>query len=241
MTRERISVEAIGETVGEAKWAALRELERRAPGLDREAVEYQVLSEGERGLMGVGREPARVAAAVEVEPEAFPAVSSAAPPAPTPAGSPATGADADALRDLLTAVCAGIGMPAEVDIRRGDDDELTATLGGGDLGVLIGKHGHTLDALQYLVKTILSRAGVETTVTVDVQGYRGRREAVLRETARNAANEAIRRGRSVPLEPMSAAERKVVHLVLQDREDVETVSEGREPRRRIVVRPRASS
>lgn len=229
------TVEATGETVGEARWSALRELERRFPGIDRDDIEVQVLSEGERGLMGVGREPARVVArAVEL-----PSGETPAPPPVAPATTTAVADEPAAAHaaELLAAICAGIGVPAEIRIER-TATGLRATLDGDDLGLLIGKHGHTIDAIQYLVNATVLRGRDDVgPIVVDAQGYRERREVVLRDTAERAAREALDGNRPVTLEPMSSAERKVVHLYLQERDDVVTESSGREPRRCVVVRP----
>jgi spoIIIJ-associated protein len=218
-------VEATGETVGEAKWSALRELERRFPGIDKSAVRFAVLSEGERGLLGVGYAPARViASAAEV---------------PAPAGDleEEPGSPAARLRELLDRVCAALGAPVRIEIHE-DEEALSATLTGPDLGLVIGKRGQTIDALQYLATAIVFR-GVEErkSVVVDAAGYRDRRRTTLEQQADRAAAEAVTAGSSVALEPMSAVERKIVHLHLQERGDVETESDGNEPNRFVVVRP----
>ena len=267
-------VEAIGESVGEAKWTAIRELERRFPGLDRETVQFEVLTEGERGLMGVGREPARVIARLSVIPDGgaaqarrperrpprpvtSPARSSGPPsrskqrrergassgdvatPAPIP---PPTelGDRAMLVYRILTAVCSGLGAPAAVKVTR-RDDVLVAELVGEDLGVLIGKRGHTMDALQHLLNAIIHKADIEgedqPLVEVDAQGYRRRREEALQDAAERTAAEVERTGSAVEMEPMSAPERKIVHLHLQGRDGIVTESAGKEPNRFIVVRP----
>jgi spoIIIJ-associated protein len=225
-----VVVEAEGETVGEAKWAALRELERRHPGIDRDAVRFEVLSEGERGLLGVGYAPARVVAAVE-----------APAPAPvTPAVEPAgPGEDGEAayVRGFLERAAAAVGATCTVTIQEADDS-LVATLGGDDLGLLIGRHGQTIDALQYLANALLHRSGSTQRVVVDAAGYRARRESSLRAIAHRAAEQAVASGRRVGLEPMTSVERKVVHEFLKDDPEVETASEGTEPNRYVVVVPR---
>jgi spoIIIJ-associated protein len=226
---EEISVEATGETVGEAKWQALRELEQLAPGLNRELVRFQIVSEGERGLLGVGYTPARV-------------VASAERPSPVVAGAdPDESAEASTVRELLERVTAGIGVACAIRVEEGDE-EVVATLAGPDLGILIGRRGQTIDALQYLANAIAHRTlGPERRrITVDAAGYRSRRAATLEQVALRSAEQATATGRKVALEPMSAVERKIVHEHLQDDPEVETASEGSEPNRYVVVVPRRS-
>ncbi len=224
-----VVVEASGETVGEAKWAALRELERMHPGIDREAVRFEVLSEGERGLLGVGYAPARVMAAVEA-PET--SMASTAAEGPPPADD-----DAAQVKTFLDRVVAAVGAVGSVTVEE-RDDTVVATLAGDDLGLLIGRHGQTIDALQYLANALAHRRGSERRVVVDAAGYRARREAALRAMAQRAAEQAAGSGRRVGLEPMTAVERKVVHELLKDDPEVETTSEGTEPNRYVVVVPR---
>jgi spoIIIJ-associated protein len=229
---EELSVEATGETVGEAKWSALRELERLAPGIDREAVRFQVVSEGERGLLGVGYAPARVVATAERP---------AAPAATTPAEAASEGEPAVA-RELLERVVTALGVDARVAVAE-SGDEVVATVTGGDLGVLIGRHGQMIDALQYLANAIAHRSvGQERRrIVVDAAGYRARRSATLETLARRSAEQASATGRRVELEPMSAVERRIVHEALKDDPEVETASEGAEPNRYVVVLPRRSA
>jgi spoIIIJ-associated protein len=225
---DEVSVEATGETVGEAKWSALRELERLAPGLDRDAVRFQVVSEGERGLLGVGYTPARVIATAERPEEGV------APP-------PAEG-EAALARELLERVVGTLDVEARVDVTE-SDDEVVATVTGGDLGVLIGRHGQMIDALQYLANAMAHRAVGDDRrrIVVDAAGYRARRSATLETLARRSAEQASATGRRVELEPMSAVERRLVHEALKDDPEVETASEGVEPNRYVVVLPRRSA
>lgn len=221
-----LEAEGTGETLGEAKWTALRELEQRFPGLDKSSVSFTVLSEGERGLLGVGHVPARVLARLAEAPR------STAPAAAEEPGSPAA-----QLRELLERVTAALGCPAEIAISE-DDDALVGTLSGPRLGLLIGRHGQTIDAVQYVANAILWRAHEQRKdVVVDAAGYRERRRASLQQLAERVAGQAERTGEAVSLEPMTSPERKVVHLYLQDRRGVETASEGAEPNRYVVIRP----
>jgi spoIIIJ-associated protein len=222
---DEVSVEATGETVGEAKWKALRDLERAAPGLDKTSVAFQVVSEGERGLLGVGYTPARVIASV---------YASAAPPPPRPARDET--AIEQRVRALVERVVGAMGVGAQVDVRE-TEDEVLVTCTGGDLGLLIGKHGQTIDALQHVANAALHRGGGDAKpVTVDAAGYRDRRRSTLESIALRGADRAAR-GERVLLEPMTAGERKVVHERLKDVAGVQTASEGVEPNRYVVVVP----
>jgi spoIIIJ-associated protein len=223
-TTAPLSVEAEGETVGEAKWSALRELERRFPGLDKGSVRFAVVSEGERGLLGVGYAPAKVIASVSN-------------PVATEMAEEEPGSPAALLRELVERIARGLGAPVAVSIRE-DDESLVATLTGPDLGLVIGKHGQTIDAIQYLANAIVWRGQEDRkSVVVDAAGYRDRRRASLEQLADRAAGEARASRKDVSLEPMSAVERKIVHVYLQEREDVETTSEGTEPNRYVVIKP----
>jgi spoIIIJ-associated protein len=214
-----LRVEATGETVGEAKWAALRELERLHPTLDKAAVRFQVVSEGERGLLGVGYAPARVLAMVDED----------------AIGEPVEESEAAArARELVRRVAEGIGVECRIDVRE-DDDAIHVLCGGPELGLLIGKHGQTIDAIQYLANAAARRGGADAKdVVVDAAGYRERRRATLETMAVRSAQQALREGR-VELEPMTAIERKIVHLRLKEFPGVETSSEGVEPNRFVVV------
>jgi spoIIIJ-associated protein len=143
---------------------------------------------------------------------------------------------AEPVRELLERVVDAVGVSGNVEVEE-DDEAILATVRGEDLGLLIGRHGQTIDALQHLAYRFALDAGVKKRVTVDAAGYRERRAALLRHDADEAADDALRLGRPVRLEPMSAVERKVVHEYLRERGDVETHSEGEEPERRLVVEP----
>jgi spoIIIJ-associated protein len=222
---DELEVEAEGETVGEAKWLALRALERRHPNLDRNEVSFQVVSEGERGLLGVGYAPARVLARVDP--------AQIAQAAPDAAASPL----ATHVREVLARIADGIGVPCRIDVEEADD-ELVATFRADDLGLLIGRHGQTIDAIQYLANAIVNHhADERKQVVVDAGGYRERRTATLEGLARRSAERALASGEPVELEPMSPIERKVVHVCLQDVDGIETRSEGAEPNRYVVVAP----
>jgi spoIIIJ-associated protein len=225
---ETLQVEATGETVGEAKWAALRELEKLQPGIDKAAVKFQVVSEGERGLLGVGYAPARVVASV-----------AASATVDAPAAEPVDESEQAAeVREVVERILDAIGVQARIEIDE-TDETLTATIVGRELGLAIGKHGQTIDAIQYLANAVVwrGRGDDRKAVVVDAAGYRARREATLEALAKRSAERAISSARSVELEPMTAVERKVVHVYLKDLEGVVTRSEGTEPNRFVVIDP----
>jgi spoIIIJ-associated protein len=222
-----LTAEATGETVGEAKWAALRELERRHPGLDKAAVQFEVVSEGKRGILGVGYEPARVVAHLPAE---------AADAAAVVVGEESD--QAVEARTLVARIVETLGIDAEV-VAREEPEAIVVTCSGPDVGLLIGRHGQTIDAVQYLLNVIGYRAhgDEKRDVVVDAAGYRARRQATLEALALRAADRVREAGEPEELEPMTAVERKVVHLSLKDVAGVGTTSEGTEPNRYVVVVP----
>jgi spoIIIJ-associated protein len=208
-----------GTSLGEAKWSALRSLERHFPGISADDVEFHVIDEGDQES---GR-PARVEAEVD---EAAAAEAAALPDDP-----------AERVRALVTRVTGAMGLRASVDVQE-DDETIRATVNGDDLGLLIGKHGGTIDALQHLAARAAFRGSDDRKLVVlDAAGYRERREAALQRAADRAVSDALDFNRPVELEPMSAAERRIVHTYLRDRTEVQTHSEGDEPDRRLVVSP----
>jgi spoIIIJ-associated protein len=220
-----VTVEATGETVGEAKWAALRELEQLVPGLERESVQFQVVSEGERGLLGVGFTPAHVIASAE-----------AAQAAPA-AGSVEESGAAGRARELVERIAAGIGADVVASVRE-HEGGVTVSCSGAGVAPFIGKHGQTIDAIQYLANAIARAEGNQHEVIVDAAGYRARRTATLETLARRTAERASATGKRMELEPMTPVERKIVHEALKEDPEVETASEGSEPNRFVVVFPR---
>ena len=211
--------EASGASAGEAKWTAMKELEPRFPGVTADCVTFEVLEGAEDG-------PVRVRA--EVDPDAWRSAADELPDEP-----------AERVRALVSRTVHSLGLEATIDVDE-TDDEIRATVNGEDLGLLIGKHGATIDALQHIVYRAAFRGGEgRKQVTVDAAGYRERRAAALQRMADRAAEDALQQDRPVELEPMRAPERKIVHNYLSERGDVETHSEGDEPDRRLVVSPLA--
>ena len=226
--------EAAGETVGEAKWTAMRELERRFPGLDKSQIEFVILSEGERGLLGVGFVPARVIARLAGSLPTAPAPLAAELPETDEADLSETGRR---LKEYLELVRQALAIEASISVRE-SAESVVGTFHGRELGLVIGKHGQTIDAIQQIGAAITFRHDEpRPDVIVDAAGYRDRRRATLESLADRTASRVMSTGGPAELEPMSPAERKIVHLRLKDRDDVVTASEGNEPNRRVGVRP----
>jgi spoIIIJ-associated protein len=142
------------------------------------------------------------------------------------------------LRDLLEHVVEGLGLDATIEITA-DEEAVTGTLHGDDLGVFIGRHGQTIDAVQHLAQRILlaDPESERRRIVVDAENYRARRREALEKQADQAAVDAERYGRPVALDAMTASERKLVHEYLRARGGVDTHSEGDEPERHLVVTP----
>jgi spoIIIJ-associated protein len=146
-------------------------------------------------------------------------------------------APADRVRELLERIADSCGLEAEVTVTE-DEEAVRGTLEGDDLGLLIGRHGQTIDAIEHLAVRVAFRGdGDRKRVVIDAAGYRARRAEALERQADRAAEEAIRFARPVALDAMAAAERRIVHEYLRDRHDVETYSEGDEPDRHLVIAP----
>jgi spoIIIJ-associated protein len=233
-----------GPSVEEALDAALEEM-----GVQQDAVQYEVLSEPGKGLFGSAGRMAKVRVWVregavisddelddeEVETEAS---NNAASYEPEELTDEQLDAIADAGVATIQELMATLGIEAAVEEYEGDEGEIILDIVGDELGILIGRHGRTLDALQVLVSAITNRRlDHRYPVVVDVSGYRHRRRLKLEEIARRAADRAARQHRPVALRPMTSFERRVVHMVLRDDRRVTTESEGEDPRRMVVVRP----
>jgi spoIIIJ-associated protein len=150
---------------------------------------------------------------------------------------PAAESPEERVRELLDQVVEALQLDAEIEVRD-DGETITGVLHGEDLGLVIGRHGQTIDALQHLAWRIAGRDSDERRrVVIDAAGYRDRRAVALQGQADQAVADALRYSRPVALDAMTASDRKVVHEYLRDRGDVETYSEGDEPDRHLVVAP----
>jgi spoIIIJ-associated protein len=214
-------IEAEGDSLGAAKWAAMKELELSYPGLAVEHVSFDVLEKGEGDGAVV-----RVVAVADLDAWRTAEESFDWPEEP-----------AERARELVRRTLAYLGVRASVDVRE-TDDELHVEISGPELGLLIGKHGQTIDAIQFVCSQAAYRGSADRKqVVVDAGGYRERRKGMLERQADRGVSDALRYGRPVELDTMSAQERKIVHNYLADQPSVETHSEGDEPFRRIVITP----
>ena len=152
----------------------------------------------------------------------------------------AIGPGAEAVAATVEAVVAAMGLDARVVVAAGpDESDLEVSVVGDGTSALVGRGGETIDALQYLLGQVASRAegGARRRVSLDADGYRARREAALVQLAEQAALEAVEYGDEIELDAMTPHDRRIVHMALKDRPGIVTRSEGEEPRRRIIVEP----
>jgi len=143
----------------------------------------------------------------------------------------------EALRELLEEIVDALGIDVEIEVDE-QPGVLSGRIQGGDVGLFIGRQGQTIDAVQHLAQRIVFPDGPgEARIVIDADGYRERRAELLRDDAADAAEEALRTGRSVAFDPLPSWERRIVHEYLRDRAEVQTHSEGDEPERYVVVSP----
>ena len=162
-------------------------------------------------------------------------------PAQPKAEKPSTLRPADAeteakAKEFLTQVTKLMGVDVSIDIKQDDEGNVRVDMQGDTLGILIGRRGETLDALQYLPSLYINK-GQEgyTRITLDTENYRAKREEALTRLANRMANRAVKTGRKVVLEPMNPYERRILHSALQLNDAVTTHSEGEEPNRHVVI------
>lgn len=203
------AVEKTGKTVDEAIRLALIEL-----GVTRESVEIEIMDEPSKGIFGIiGTRPAKVKVIYREGP-------------------------AQRALDILSSIFGCMDLQVEMEAKE-REQELLVNLEGKDLGILIGRRGETLDALQYLINlTVNKNQEQKKKVIIDIEGYRYRREETLKKLALKLADKARQRGRNVILEPMNSQERRIIHTALQGRDDIYTFSEGEEPYRKIIISPK---
>lgn len=202
-------VEKTAKTVDEAVELALQELDAV-----RDDVEVEVLEEPSKGILGIIKvKQARVKVVLKEGPS-------------------------QKACNLLKQIFRSMDLEVEINATE-NEKALFVNLEGDDLGILIGRRGETLDALQYLVNLSVNRKQeMRKKIFIDIEGYRNRREKTLQRLALKLADKARQKGRNVVLEPMSSQERRIIHTALQGRDDIYTFSEGEEPYRKIIISPK---
>jgi len=214
------SIEVTGKTEEEALASALSQL-----GLDRDDVSYEIVERAKSGFLGIGSSPAVIRVSYEVEEKE------------------------EQLRDRVESFLQGLlehmNVQAEMTITEKENGALHVNLTGDNMGVIIGRRGETLDAIQHLTNYAVNRgADKRTRINVDAENYRAKREDSLVSLAEKMAAKVIKYKRSMALEPMNSYERHVIHTALQNYEGITTASTGSEPNRRVVVsyvKPQTSS
>jgi len=253
---ERRNVVASGKTVDEAIRNGLQML-----GVRRDEVDVEVITEGSRGVLGFGAENARVRLLIKAPPKPEPvrraperapepSKATAPAPAPAPAAEPQPEGEEstpeEVGREVLSEVLRLMGIRAAVETQlgyeladEGEEPPVVLNITGEDLGILIGRRGETLRALQYLVRLMVShRLKHWTNLVVDVENYLVRRRRSLESLANRVADQAVRTGRIQALEPMPAYERRLVHIALRKNPKVTTQSIGEGERRKVTVVPK---
>ena len=232
-------LEASGKTVEAAIASAASQL-----GVTTDQLDYKVLQQPSNGFFGLfGAKPARIEAVVKCQPaaegEEQVVVSQASEMPALAAESASLEEQAKTAENFLREVFQT--MKLDVKLERSESEEgILFQLIGENLGILIGKHGQTLDSLQYLANLAANRGISENRarIIIDIENYRSRREDTLVRLAGHLAEKACRMGEEVHLEPMNRHERKIIHMALQDNRRVSTYSAGDEPRRYVVIAPK---
>ena len=256
---------AEGKDVLEAKANAIAAL----GASETDTVEFQVIAMPKRGFLGIGASPARVKAWINLpdaepvrqrrrrekpksEPKSEPKDTFVPPAEPAPVREPMkpeaevkltpkeVGEGEDLSLDFVRRLLANLGIRAEASLFTRDEGGRQICIDGEDAGMLIGRHGETLDALQYLSNLACAKKNVNGErirdhVTIDIEGYRAKREATLRALARRMAAKALKNRRNVTLEPMNAYARRIIHSEVQGIEGVATNSIGSDNNRKVVI------
>lgn len=238
MSERRTSLEIIAPTVEQAVEQGAAEL-----GLGPDDFDIEVLDEGGKGFLGLAARQARVRLTVRsgAEPQPSPELPEAEPEPGGPEDEEAVTVSREIVQELIQ----HMGIIARVNARWGTADPgseirpMLVDLRGDDLGVLIGRRGETLSALQYITRLIVGKElGRPVAVVIDVEGYRARRERQLRKLAQRMADQAVELQRTMVLEPMPANERRIIHIELRDHPQVSTESTGEGMQRKVTIIPR---
>ena len=258
---QRTTLEVIAPTVEEALAQGLAEL-----GLTADAVSVEVLDAGNKGLFGLGKPQVRVRltvnpvggvmevqtepitrsqpepARIETKPEPAPVKSS--PPAKEAEPQPEHDALLDRTESVVSRMLHLLDLQAQVSAHYGPTERdgrrnIQVDIRGSDLSVLIGRRSETLSAFQYIASLIVGKEEQQfVQLTVDVEGYRDRREKQLVQMAKRMADQVTKSGRRQTLEPMPSAERRIIHIALRDHPAVKTESTGEEPYRKVMILPK---
>ena len=248
------SVEATGEDVELAIAAGLAEL-----GVEPSDVMVEILEEPSRGVFGIGAKPARVRlnllrplasisdsdADVESEPEPVVSVDTVADESASASDEDVEGEDGEIGKEVLLELLEKMGIEADVIIRRDDPSRpgevapWVLDITGDDLSLLIGRRGETLNSLQYITRLIVSRKlQRRSNIIVDAGEYKSRRSQRLRQLALRMADQVVQQARAISLEPMPPNERRIIHLTLRNRSDVDTRSTGEGDTRKVTIYPK---
>ena len=196
----------VGKNLDDAINEGLAEL-----GLSKDEAEIEIIDEGSKGFLGIGGKEAcvRIYGTISVENKAVKFLSS-----------------------MVSRICDDV----EYNVERDSEDRVVITMSGPNMGILIGRHGDTLDALQYLTSLYINKASKEyVKIVLDTENYRAKRKETLVKLARRLGSQVVKSGESITLEPMSPGERRIIHSTLQNNKLIQTVSVGEEPNRRVVI------
>ena len=233
------TVEASGRTLEEAVATAAQEM-----GISADGVEYEIVEEGTKGFLGLGQMPTTIKAWIKEGYE--PAVKAKEVPVKVVSDeeeeSGFTGENnmfveetIRIVRDILKAM----EVDAKPVLKSADDEEVTVNIVGDDVAILIGKHGQTLDALQYIVGLAVAKySDTRKRLILDAEGYRARHQETIEARAREYADAVRAEGREAVLDPQNPRDRRIVHMTLADDPDVYTYSEGEGDERHVVISPK---
>lgn len=229
-------VEFTGKTVDAALDAALDQFRTSS-----DCVEYEVLEKESNGLLGLFSKPAKIRVRLKEDAEVLEEPVETVQSEKITEESPAVSADEREIvktaENFLKEVCDKMGVEANIEVTCAlEDSRININIVGKDMGLLIGKRGQTLDALQYLTSLVVNKeSGTYYKVKLDTENYRARRRETLENLARNLSSKVKKTKKSVALEPMNPYERRIIHSALQYDKFVETYSEGEEPNRKVVI------
>ena len=206
-----VKIEKSAKTRDDAVLAAVRELREINPEISENDIEIEVLEKGKSGFFGLGSVDAKVCVTYKYKP-------------------------AECVKVFLEGMIERMGVEGSVECTVDEDGTINANITGENLGVVIGRRGDTLNALQYLTSIVINRDEEEhVRVNVDTENYRAKREESLKTLAHKVASRVLKYKKNVTLEPMNANERRVIHAELQNVRGITTYSLGSEPNRRVVV------